>query len=171
MERISKLGVLVLAIVFAAAGCSKSSQSSSSQATSAASTESAASPSESAMASPASSGPMTAASGAMANSGGKVFTTDCASCHQANGEGVPGTFPPLAGNPVVVGSATHVIHIVKYGLSGQIQAEGKSYNGMMPAWGQQLSNADIAAAITYIRSSWGNHASAVTESEVAGVSQ
>jgi len=64
-----------------------------------------------------------------------------------------------------------VIHIVKYGLKGQIVAKGVTYNGEMPAWGTQLSDADIAAAVTYIRSSWGNKAGAVTTAEVKAVAQ
>ena len=76
-------------------------------------------------------------------------------------------FPPLAGNAVVTGPADKVIHIVKNGLSGKISVNGATFNGQMPAWKGTLSNADIANVITYVRSSWGNHASAVTESQVA----
>ena len=171
MERVTKFGVVGLALVIALAGCSKGSESSSSTTTS----EGAASEA-SAAASPgaaATTGGMGAASGngASASDGAKVYQTNCSSCHQANGQGVEGTFPPLAGNAVVTGDPKQVIHIVKYGLNGSIQVKGHTYNGMMPAWGQQLSNADIASVITYIRSSWGNSASAVSESDVAGVSQ
>jgi mono/diheme cytochrome c family protein len=112
-----------------------------------------------------------AENGAAASDGNKVYVQNCSSCHQAEGTGLAGTFPPLSGNPVVVGDATKVIHIVKYGLSGKVSVDGKDFNGMMPAWGQQLSNADIASVITYIRSAWSNKASAVTEAQVAGVSQ
>ena len=68
---------------------------------------------------------------------------------------MPGTFPPLARNAVVAGDPVKVIHIVKYGLTGPVVVAGKTFNGMMPAWSPQLSDADIAAAITYVRSSWG----------------
>jgi mono/diheme cytochrome c family protein len=112
-----------------------------------------------------------AENGAQAGDGGKVYQTNCSSCHQAAGVGVPGVFPPLADNPVVTGDPKQVIHIVKYGLNGKIQVAGQTYNGMMPNWGQQISNADIAAAITYIRASWGNKASAVSVSDVAAVSK
>jgi mono/diheme cytochrome c family protein len=61
-----------------------------------------------------------------------------------------------------------VIHTLLYGLAGA-KVEGKSYGAQMPAWKGQLSNGDIAAVITYIRSSWGNKASAVTEADVAKV--
>jgi len=112
-----------------------------------------------------------AQNGAAANDGAKIYMQNCSSCHQSSGKGEPGTFPPLAGNPKVTGDPTTVIHIVKYGLNGAINVAGSSYNGMMPAWGQSLSNAEIAQAVTYIRSAWGNKAGAVTESAVAAVSQ
>jgi mono/diheme cytochrome c family protein len=107
-----------------------------------------------------------AAGGASAAAGSKVYTTNCSSCHQANGKGQPGVFPPLAGNAVVTGPADKVIHIVKNGLSGKITVNGATYNGQMPAWKGTLSDSDIASVITYIRSSWGNKASAVTASQV-----
>lgn len=113
----------------------------------------------------------TAATGAPAANGESVFVTNCSSCHQANGQGVAGTFPPLAGNPVVTGDPKTVIHIVKYGLSGKIQVAGKTYNGMMPSWNAQLSDGDIAAVITYVRSSWGNKAAAVSVASVSSVSK
>jgi mono/diheme cytochrome c family protein len=104
--------------------------------------------------------------GASAAAGMKVFTTNCSSCHQANGKGQPGVFPPLAGNAVVTGPADKVITIVKNGLSGKITVNGATYNGQMPAWKGTLSDSDIASVITYIRSSWGNKASAVTPAQV-----
>jgi mono/diheme cytochrome c family protein len=107
-----------------------------------------------------------AAGGASAAAGQKVFTTNCSSCHQANGKGQPGVFPPLAGNAVVTGPADKVIHIVKNGLSGKISVNGTTYNGQMPAWKGTLSDSDIASVVTYIRSAWGNKASAVTASQV-----
>ena len=104
---------------------------------------------------------------APAADGAKVYDTNCSSCHGAMGQGSPGAFPPLAGNPVVVGDAGKVIHIVKGGLTGSVTVKGHTYNGTMPAWGTQLSNGAIAAAITFVRSSWGNKAAAVTEAQVA----
>lgn len=112
-----------------------------------------------------------ASGSSMAAQGSNVFLVNCASCHQADGEGVPGTFPPLAGNAVVGGDPVKVIHIVKYGLTGSVVVAGKTFNGMMPAWSSQLSDADIAAAITYVRSSWGNHATPVTADQVSAVSK
>jgi mono/diheme cytochrome c family protein len=112
-----------------------------------------------------------AQSGSATMSGAKVYAANCASCHQANGQGSPGAFPPLAGNEIVAGDTARVIHIVKYGLSGPVDVGGKTYNGQMPAWSPQITDANIAAVISYVRSSWGNRATAVTPAEVAAVTR
>jgi mono/diheme cytochrome c family protein len=82
---------------------------------------------------------------------------------------LPGTFPPLANNPVVTGDPNKVIGILINGLHGAISVNGQSYNGQMPAWKGTLSTKDIGDVITYIRGSLGNnHASAVTQAQVSG---
>ncbi len=82
---------------------------------------------------------------------------------------MPGSFPPLANNPVVTGDPNKVIGIVLNGLHGSITVNGQTYNGQMPPWKGTLSNKQIADVITYIRGSLGNNkASAVTEAQVAG---
>jgi len=103
--------------------------------------------------------------------GGKVFSTNCSSCHGAAGAGVPGAFPPLAGNPFVTGNKTQVIRVVVNGLHGQISVKGSTYNGQMPAWKGNLSNSDIANVITFIRNLWGNKASAVTTADVSKIAK
>lgn len=87
-------------------------------------------------------------------SGKKVYETQCAACHQATGLGLPPNFPSLVGSKVVTGPAlAHIQHTIK----------GK---GLMPPFGS-LSDADIAAAVSYERNSWGNKASLVQASDVA----
>jgi cytochrome c oxidase subunit II len=81
--------------------------------------------------------------------GEKVYTANCAVCHQANGKGVPGAFAPLDGSAVVNGAKADQIHVL---LNGQ--KSGK-YPAEMPAW-KQLSDTDIAAVITYTRNNWSN---------------
>ena len=98
--------------------------------------------------------------------GADIYTAKCASCHQANGEGLTGAFPPLAKNAVVTGDPKKVIAIVSNGLNGPVTVGGKTYSGAMPAWKGQLKNDEIAAVVTYIRQSWGNKASAVTAAQV-----
>jgi ubiquinol-cytochrome c reductase cytochrome b subunit len=114
-------------------------------------------PGASSATSPASNGP-----------GASVFSQNCSSCHGATGQGVPGSFPPLANNPVVTGDANKVIGIVLGGLHGSISVNGQTYNGQMPPWKGTLTNKQIADVITYVRGSLGNNkASGVTEAQVA----
>jgi len=99
--------------------------------------------------------------------GASVFSGRCAACHQATGQGLPGAFPPLAGSEYVLGDGERVVRIVLRGLSGPVTVAGQAFNGAMPAWADQLSDAEIAAVLTYVRSSFGNVASAVTPDVVA----
>jgi mono/diheme cytochrome c family protein len=112
-------------------------------------------------------------SAATAASDGKaIFETNCASCHQANGKGTPGAFPPLAGNKdVTAKDPTPIIKIVLNGLNTPKTINGQKYGGGMPPWKSTLSNADVAAVLTYVRSSWGNKAPAVTEKQVAAAAK
>lgn len=94
--------------------------------------------------------------------GGQSYVAKCQACHQANGEGLPGVFPPLAGASWVTGSPEVLLQIVLHGLNGPIEVSGKTYNGAMPAFGGQMSDAELAAVATFIRSEWGNAAAPVT---------
>ncbi len=105
------------------------------------------------------------------SNGGPIFATNCAGCHGAAGAGTPGAFPPLAANPVVTGDPKKLIHIVSYGLNGPIEVNGQKYNNVMPAWKGTLKDADIAAVLTYIRSSWGNKAGPITAADVTAVAK
>ena len=108
---------------------------------------------------------------ASAASGAQGYAANCSSCHQTNGQGAAGAFPPLDGSEIVAGDPTRMIHVVKYGLSGPVEVAGKTYNGQMPAWSPQISDANIASVITFVRSSWGNHAAAVTAANVSAVTR
>ena len=84
--------------------------------------------------------------------------------------GSPGVFPPLAGNKDVTASdPSKIIGTVLHGLNTPLTVNGKQYSGGMPSWKGTLSNADIAAVLTYVRSSWGNSAPAITEKMVSAV--
>lgn len=98
--------------------------------------------------------------------GAQVYTANCVSCHGAQGAGVAGAFPALAGNKAVLGDDKYLSNVLLYGLQGQINANGQVYNGVMPAWAASLTDAEIAAVITHIRVSWGNSAPVVTEATV-----
>ncbi|MBV8170826.1 MAG: cytochrome b N-terminal domain-containing protein [Candidatus Eremiobacteraeota bacterium] len=117
-------------------------------------------------AAPATPTPQPGATVASGPDGAKVFASNCASCHGASGQGLPGSFPPLAGNPFVVGDPAKVIATVDNGMHGAITVNGAAYNGQMPAWKGTLKPDEIAAVITYIRTSWGNKASPVKVEQV-----
>ena len=111
--------------------------------------------------------PKPAGGGASAADGATIFAARCAACHQATGAGLPGVFPPLAGSNWVNGRDTTVIQIVLHGIQGSLTVNGGKYNGAMPTFGAQLSDAEIAAVLTHVRSQWGNKAGAVGAQEVA----
>ena len=99
--------------------------------------------------------------------GAQTYAANCQSCHGETGAGVPGAFPPLAGDPVVNGSdADAHIRIVLHGLSGKA-INGTHYAAQMPAFAGQLSDAQIAAVIDHERTSWQNHGPIVTPEEVS----
>jgi|SRR5438094_922406 len=99
--------------------------------------------------------------------GKALFTANCAACHQTNGEGLPGAFPSLKGNAAIndADPTTH-IRAVLHGLQGA-NVGGVVYSSPMPAFGDTLSDADIANIIYYERSSWGNLGTPVTAERVA----
>lgn len=101
--------------------------------------------------------------------GAAVYTQSCAACHQAGGEGVAGAFPPLARASWVTGDEKTAARIVLLGLQGPIEVNGQTYNGVMPAWRDTLNDAQIAAVLTHVRSSFGNEAPAVSEETVAAL--
>ena len=92
---------------------------------------------------------------------GSQIYAQCAGCHGQQGQGVPGAFPPLAEHMPVLynadGGREYLVSVMLYGLQGQIEVEGQTYNGVMPAW-PQLSDAEIAAVLNHELTSWGNEA-------------
>jgi mono/diheme cytochrome c family protein len=114
-------------------------------------------------------GAAVAAGGAAAAPNGAELFTRCAACHQATGLGVPGAYPPLAGSEWLDNNPEVPIRIVLHGLQGPITVKNTNFNSAMTPFGDQLSDAEIAAIITYERSSFGNHASSITAEQVASV--
>ena len=103
------------------------------------------------------------AGGAASNlpDGNALFMNTCSACHQADGKGIAGAFPPLAGSDIVNDpSPDKMIHIVLQGY------DARAEYGVMPPFADQLTDEEIAAIITHERSSWGNQASAVTPEDV-----
>lgn len=103
--------------------------------------------------------------------GRTIFEANCALCHNTDGSGKPGQGPPLVGSEWVLGSPNRMIRIPQNGLAGPIQVKGQEYNlsqGMAPM-GAPLSDEDLAAVLSYIRTSWGNKASIITKEQVQAV--
>jgi mono/diheme cytochrome c family protein len=115
---------------------------------------------------PPEDGPVTQA--ALMERGEKVYGNVCAACHQANGQGLGETYPPLAGSGGYYGDAQNMSRIIVHGLNGEIVVQGKTYNGAMPPQGH-LTDYEIAAAATFVRNSWGNDDGMVTPEDVAAV--
>lgn len=97
--------------------------------------------------------------------GKKVYETYCLACHQADGSGVPRLNPPLAKVDYVTGDKKRLIGIILNGFSEEVEINGEYYNNVM-APHDFLKDGEIADVLTYIRNSFGNKASGVTEAEV-----
>ena len=105
------------------------------------------------------------ASPATAQEGEAAYAKNCQSCHQANGQGLTGAFPPLAENPHLAEDKLHVVKTILKGMSGPLEVNGKKYNAMMPPM-QHLSDEDVAAIANHVLSSWGNDFGTVSLAEV-----
>lgn len=97
--------------------------------------------------------------------GKQLFAGTCSVCHQANGEGIPNVFPPLAKSDYLNKGSKAAIDAVLHGVSGKITVNGKDYNSVMPPM-NQLNDDEIANILTYVYGSWGNAGARVTAAEV-----
>ena len=100
--------------------------------------------------------------------GKKVFEITCMACHQADGKGLPGAFPPLAGSDYLLKDKDRAVGVVVNGLQGEVVVNGNKFNSVMPAM-TQLSDKEIADALTYAMNSWGNAGGAVATAQVAAM--
>lgn len=96
-----------------------------------------------------------------------IFNQTCFACHQANGQGIPGVFPPLAKSDFLLADEERAIGIVITGLQGEVEVNHVKYNQVMTP--QNLNNEQIANVLTFVMNSWGNEHDAVTPDTVAKV--
>lgn len=96
--------------------------------------------------------------------GEQLYMNKCASCHQPDGQGLPGAFPPLAGSPIV--NDENPDQIIKIVLQGY---DAREDYGVMPAFADQLTDEDIAAIINHEKSSWGNKSESISAEDVKKV--
>jgi mono/diheme cytochrome c family protein len=101
--------------------------------------------------------------------GKRVYQATCMLCHQPNGGGTPGQFPPLDGSEWVNGPVARLIRIPNNGLQGPITVKGENWTAAMPNMGAALSDDDFAALLTYIRSEWSNKSGPVKVDDVKKV--
>src|SRR6266566_13149 len=99
--------------------------------------------------------------------GKDLYLRNCLICHQSNGQGVPGAFPPLARSDFLKENLERSIKAVVEGLSGEIAVLGKKYNGSMPP--VAIKDEDVADVFTYILNNWGNAGSALSAAVIKDV--
>ena len=96
---------------------------------------------------------------AMADPGARVYAANCVACHQDNGQGVVGVFPPLVGHvPGLLaraGGRDYLLRVLLFGLMGEISINGQNYSGAMPPW-VSLGDSDVAAVLNYAATAWEN---------------
>jgi mono/diheme cytochrome c family protein len=102
--------------------------------------------------------------------GKKIFAANCQTCHQGNGLGVAGQYPPLAGSEFTTGGSRRPAMIVLKGLQGPVTVKGQKFGAaVMQPWDKTLTDQKIADVLTYERSEWGNSASPVTADQIAAL--
>ncbi|NRA92674.1 MAG: cytochrome c [Psychroserpens sp.] len=100
--------------------------------------------------------------------GKKLYASFCITCHSTNGKGVPNAFPPLAQSDYLMNKRSESIKAIKYGQSGEIVVNGKTYN--MPMTPMGLSDDEIADVMNYITNTWGNeNLKPITPEEVSKI--
>lgn len=99
------------------------------------------------------------------NNGKQVYHNYCSACHQVDGSGNPGMYPPVAKTDMVNGNVEDLIKVVLYGVSGPIEVNGEIYNQFM-APHNFLNDEQVADLLSYVRNSFGNSASMVKKEEV-----
>jgi nitrite reductase (NO-forming) len=99
------------------------------------------------------------------NAGKALFNGTCSVCHQANGAGLPGVFPPLAKSDYLNTDVARAMNVVLSGLSGKVTVNGKEYNSVMPAM-NQLNDDEVANILTYVLNSWDNKGGQVKTEDV-----
>ena len=98
---------------------------------------------------------------------GKAIYVQCLACHQANGEGITGAFPPLANSDYMLADINRMIKTILNGTADPIMVNGTEYPGNTMTKFTHLSDKDIAAVATYVLNSWGNPGGVVTTEMVA----
>jgi nitrite reductase (NO-forming) len=100
--------------------------------------------------------------------GRTLYAGTCSVCHQTNGQGLPGVFPPLAKSDYLMADKRRSVEVILNGMTGPVKVNGVDYNSVMPPM-SQLNDDEVAYILTYVRNTWGNKGDAVTPAEVTQV--
>ncbi len=98
--------------------------------------------------------------------GEALFAGTCSTCHQGNGQGIEGVFPPLAGSDYIKADPSRLPLTILHGLQGKVTVNGKEYNSIMPPM-NQLTDDEVANIATYVLNSWGNPGGKISKEEAA----
>ena len=102
------------------------------------------------------------------SAGGVLYNGTCSVCHQQNGEGLAGVFPPLANSDYLMADTRRAIEVVLNGLTGPVTVNGSDFNSVMPPM-SQLNDDEIANILTFVLNNWGNEDGVVSSDDVAAV--
>ena len=103
--------------------------------------------------------------------GGKgktIYAKTCVACHQANGQGIPNAFPPLAKSDYIAADKLRLAKVILHGLQGPVKVNGVDYNSIMPPM-SQLTDDEVANISTYVLNSWGNPGGKISKEEAAEI--
>ncbi|MEO6569787.1 MAG: c-type cytochrome, partial [Opitutaceae bacterium] len=101
--------------------------------------------------------------------GKQVYMGLCFACHQADGKGLPGAFPPLAAADYLLADRERAVRVVLKGMTGPVVVNGQTWNGMMPPQEAVLTDAQIADVLTYAFNTWGNQGDAFSTDQVKAI--
>jgi nitrite reductase (NO-forming) / hydroxylamine reductase len=99
------------------------------------------------------------------SAGQRGYQVHCRACHQADGTGLRGAFPPLAGNPNIAGNPQYLAEVILKGQTGRIEVLGVTYDGVMPPM-SYLSDQEVAAITNYVLNNFGHEGGSITPAEV-----
>ncbi|MCO6465491.1 MAG: cytochrome c [Bradyrhizobiaceae bacterium] len=100
--------------------------------------------------------------------GKKVYEEYCKTCHQANGQGMPKIYPPVAKSDYIKSQSVEIlIREVVFGKSGKVKVNGQEYNGVMAPLPSKYKDKDVADVLTYVFTNFGNSKGKVTPQQVA----
>ena len=102
------------------------------------------------------------------NAGAQLFAGTCSVCHQSNGAGLAGVFPPLAKSDYLNADPTRAIGILLHGLNGKVRVNGKEFDSVMPAM-NQLNDDEVANILTYVLNTWDNQGGRISAAAVKTV--